>query len=174
MKYFVKLIVVTLSLLIYTHASAEQNIAYVDMKYILNNSKAGKGAQDFLKDSLKKNQKNFSDSEKELKKEEKDLLEKKSTLTKEDYKKKSEELRKKVIKYQTERRAAIEKITKQRSDARQTLIKKLDPILKTHIEENNISLVIDKKNVVIGKNALDITNTVVEKLNKELPSLNLK
>jgi outer membrane protein len=173
-KYLVKFFVVTFTVLICTHGSAQQNVAYLDMKYILNNSKAGKGAQDFLKDSLKKNQKNFSDSEKELKKEEKDLLEKKSTLTKEDYKKKSEELRKKVIKYQTERRAAIEKITKQRSDARQTLIKKLDPILKTHIEENNISLVIDKKNVVIGKNALDITNIMVDKLNEELPSLNLK
>ena len=174
MKYFVKLIVVTLSLLIYTHASAEQNIAYLDMKYILNSSKAGKGAQDFLKDSLKKKQKNFSDSEKELKKEERDLLEKKSTLTKEDYKKKSEELRKKVIKYQTERRSSLEKITKQRSDARQTLIKKLDPILKNYIESNNISLVIDKKNVVMGKGSLDITNIIVEKLNEDLPSLNLK
>ena len=36
MKYFVKIIVVTLSLLIYTHASAEQKIAYLDMKHILN------------------------------------------------------------------------------------------------------------------------------------------
>ena len=110
----------------------------------------------------------------ELKKEERDLLEKKSTLTKEDYKKKSEELRKKVIKYQTERRASLEKITKQRSDARQTLIKKLDPILKNYIESNNISLVIDKKNVVMGKGSLDITNIIVEKLNEDLPSLNLK
>ena len=38
----------TLFLLISTYASAEQKIAYIDMKYILNNSKAGKGAQNFL------------------------------------------------------------------------------------------------------------------------------
>ena len=49
MKYLVKFFVVTLIALICTHASAEQKIATIDMKYILNNSKAGKGAQDYLK-----------------------------------------------------------------------------------------------------------------------------
>ena len=35
-------------------------------------------------------------------------------------------------------------------------------------------MVIDKKNVVMGAAELDITKTVVDKLNKELPSLKLK
>ena len=59
MKYLVKFFVVTFLLLIYTHASAEQKIVYLDMKFVLNNSKAGKGAQDFLQKSFKENQKNF-------------------------------------------------------------------------------------------------------------------
>ena len=49
MKYLVKFFVVTFLLLIYTHASAEQKVAYLDMKFVLNNSKAGKGAQDLTK-----------------------------------------------------------------------------------------------------------------------------
>ena len=174
MKYFVKIFVVTLLILIYTHASAEQNIAFLDMKYVLNNSKAGKGAQDFLQNSLKKNQKKFSNAEDELKKEERDLLEKKNILTKEEYKKKSDSLRKKVIEYQSERRMALEKITKQRSEARQVLLKELDPMLKAYVVENGISLIIDKKHVVMGNNALDITNIIIDKLNKALPSLKLK
>ena len=59
MKYLVKFFVVTFLLLIYTHASAEQKLAYMDMKFVLNNSKAGKGAQDFLHKSFQVNQKNF-------------------------------------------------------------------------------------------------------------------
>ena len=86
MKYFVKIFVVTLIVLIYTHASAEQNIAFLDMKYVLNNSKAGAGAQDFLQKSLKENQKKFSNTENDLKNEEIDLLEKKNILTKVDTK----------------------------------------------------------------------------------------
>jgi len=174
MKYFVKFIVVTLFFLVGTYAQAEQKIAYIDMKYVLNNSKAGKGAQDFLQKTFKQNQKKIANRETELKKEEGDLISKKGTLSKEDYKKKSEELRKKVMAYQTERRAVLDKIAKQRSNARQKLLQKLDPILKTYIVENNISIIMDKKNIVLGTDELDITNVIVEKLNKELPSLILK
>ena len=113
MKYFVKFFVVTFLLLICTYASAEQKIVYLDMKFILNGSKAGKGAQDFLKNSLKENEKKSSKVINDLKKKEGDLLEKKTTLNKEEYKKQLDELRKKVMEFQTQRRAFIEQITKQ-------------------------------------------------------------
>ena len=174
MKHLVNFFVVTFLLLIYTHASAEQKVAYLDMKFVLNNSKAGKGAQDFLKESFKENQKIFLDKENALKKKESDLIVQKTILTKEEYQKKTNDLRKKVIDYQSQRRTSLEKITTQRAEARQKLLKKLDPILKTYVKENDISLIIDKKNVLMGNTNLDITNIIIEKLNKELPSLSIK
>ena len=174
MKYLVKFFVVTFLLLLCTYASAEQKIAYLDLKFVLNNSKAGKGAQDYLKKSFKENQKNLSNRESELKKEESDLLSKKSILTKEEYAKKATELRKKVMKYQSDRRAALEKIANLRAEARAKLIKELDPILENYIKENSISLIVDKKNIVKGNTELDITNLIVKELNQKVPSLNLK
>ena len=85
MKYFVKIIVVTALLFISTTTFAEQKIVVLDLKYVLNNSKAGKGAQDFLKKSFNNNSKKFANIEKSLKDEEKDLIEKKTVLSKEDY-----------------------------------------------------------------------------------------
>ena len=174
MKYLVKFFVVTFLLLIYTHASAEQTVAYMDMKFVLNNSKAGKGAQDFLQKSFQENQKIFLAKEEALKKEESDLLTKKTILTKEEYTNKTNTLRKKVIDYQSQRRSALDKISVQRSESKETLLKKIEPILNTYINENKISLVVDKKYILAGSNANDITNVVIEKLDKELPSLNLK
>ncbi len=174
MKYLVKLIVITFILSICTYASAEDKITYIDLKYVLNNSKAGKSAQDYLKKTFNEKQKEFMKTEKELKKEEEDLISSKEKLSKDEYKKKSDGLRKKVANYQTDRRQALEKIGKQRIEAKQTLLSKLDPILKNYIKENNISLIIDKKNIVAGKQTVDITNVIVEKLNKELPSLKIK
>ena len=174
MKYSVRFFVVTFLLLVCTYASAEQKVVYLDMKYILNNSKAGKGAQDFLQKTFKENQKKFSDMENEFKKEEAALLSKKNDLSNEEYQKRSDEPRKKVFEYQSERRTSLEKITRQRAESRQKLMEKIDPILNTYMKENEISLVIDKKNVLAGRLDLDITKIVVEKLNKELPSLNLK
>jgi len=174
MKYFVKFFVVTFIYLVCTSSFAEQKIAFVDMKHILNNSKAGKGAQDYLKKTFEKRQKKLASEENKLKKEEGDLLSKKATLTKEDYKIKSDELRKKVLSYQTDRKLSLEKLATQRAEARKTLLEKIDPILLSYVKENGISLVLDKKDVVLGNNDLNITNIIIEKLNKELPSLNLK
>ncbi len=174
MKHLVKIFVVTFLLLINTYALADQKLVTLDMKYVLNNSKAGKEAQDFLKKSLVDNNKKFSDIENNLKKEETNLLEKKNILSKEEYQKKADALRKKVIDYQSQRRMALDKIANQRTKARQTLLKTIDPILNTYIQENDISVVIDRKYVLGGRTDLDITNSIVEKLNKELQSLNLQ
>ena len=174
MKYFVKFFVVTLLLLICTYASAEQKIVYLDMKFILNNSKAGKSAQNFLQERFKENQKKFSDKENKLKKEEVDLIAKNNILSKEEYKKESDKLRRKVMEYQSTRRESLDKITNQRAEARKKLLENIDPILTKYISENGISLVIDKKNIFGGNTELDITGIIIEKLNKELTSLNLK
>ena len=175
MKYLVKFFVVTFLIIICTYASAEQKLAYLDLKFVLNNSKAGKEAQDYLQGFLKQSQKEFIDREKELKKQEKDLLINKDKMTKEEYQKKTDELRKKVGDYQKSRRTTLDKIAQQRADARKRLIENVNPILNTLIKENSISLVIDK-NIILGASGveLDITNTIVERLNKSLPSLNLK
>ena len=144
------------------------------MKYVLNNSTAGKGAQELLKKKFNDNTKKFTELEKLLKKEEMDLLEAKASLTKEEYAKKSDSLRKKVIDYQSQRRASIDKLATQRAEARKILMEQLKPIVDTYINENEISLVIDKKNMIGGLKNYDITNLIVDKLNKQLPSINLE
>ena len=174
MKYLVKFFVVTFFLIVSTYAFAEQKIVVLDMKYVLNNSKAGKGAQEFLKQKFNDNAKNMSDLEKALKKEETDLLQKKTVLSKEEYSKNTDLLRKKVIDYQSQNRSSLDALGKQRAEARKIMISKIEPILDLYINENNISLVLYKKNVIGGSKGHDITDIIVEKLDKEFPSLNLQ
>jgi len=174
MKYLVKFIVVTFFFIICTNAFAEQKIVFIDMKYVLNSSKAGKGAQDYLKKSIADNQKKFADTEKKLKNEEADLLGKKNDLTKEEYKKLSDVLRAKVIEYQKKRREVFDKIAKQRSEARKKLLDTVKPIMESYADENNISLILDKKSIIVTTPATDITKIIVEKLDTDLPSLSLK
>ena len=102
------------------------------------------------------------------------MLSKKTVLSKEEYTKKTDTLRKKVIDFRSQRRAAMDKITSQRSESRATLIKSITPIIETYIKENNISVVINKIHTLGGNPANDITKIIVEKLDKVLPSLDLK
>ena len=174
MNRFKKYFFITFFLFFSSELLGQEKIAVLDLKYVLNQSKAGKGAQDFLKKSYNQNIKKFKEIETSLKKEEADLLSKKTVLSKEDYTKKSDSLRKKVIDFRSQRRAAMDKITTQRAESRSTLIKSITPILETYIKENNISVVINKAHTLGGKPENNITDIIVEKLNKVLPSLDLK
>ena len=174
MRNSVKIFLIILFSLFSNNLFAEDKIVVLDLKYVLNESKAGKSAQDYLKKTYNDNMEKFKQIEEKLKKEEADLLTKKTVLSKEEYTKKSDTLRKKVIDYRSQRRAAMDKITSQRSEARATLIKSITPILETYIKENNISVVINKVNTLGGNPANDITKVIVEKLDKVLPSLDLK
>ena len=124
MNHYIKFFLLIFFLIFSTNIQAEEKIVVLDLKYVLNQSKAGKGAQDFLKKSYNNNIKKFKDIEASLKKEESDLLSKKTVLSKEEYTKKSDSLRKKVIDYKSQRRAAMDKITTQRAESRKNTYRK--------------------------------------------------
>ena len=175
MKYFVKFFVITLIALTCTYAKADSaNILYIDLKIVLNESKAGKEAQDYLKKEAEKNIKRFKKTEDELKKKETELISKKKILTKEEYKKMAEKLRKDVQSYQVERQELMQKVSKQRSVGRSELIETLKIILENYSKENNVSVIMNKKDVLYADPKLDITNNIIKILNKELPSVSLQ
>ena len=53
------------------------------------------------------------------------------------------------------------------------MLKNLNPILGEYMKQNNITLVIDKKNVLMGDKKFEITSQIIEILNKELKSISL-
>ena len=97
------LILILLNISNYSHSS---EIHFIDMKKILNKSKAGKGAQEFLKKKLSQETKKFDKDQSDLRKEEKDLIAKKKLISPEEYKKSLNELRKKNLAHQKNRQSA--------------------------------------------------------------------
>ena len=93
-------------------------IYFVDFSYILNQSKAGKGAQDFLKNKIKTENAKFNKLEKKILEDEKALIAKKNVLKNEEYKKQLTELRKRVATIQKNKRSFIADIDKKRSESR--------------------------------------------------------
>ena len=147
---------------------------FLDFKFILNQSAAGKKAQDFLKDKLDKGIKGLKEKEKQIQEEEKKVIQQKKIISAEEYKKKVSELRKKVSSLQKERNKLLETVASQRNDARNSLLKNLNPIVKQYMQEKNIRMVIDKKDILLADDELDITNDIITLLNKKLKSINLK
>ncbi len=175
LKQFVKLFVITFFILGYTSikASAETKLVYLDLKIIMNESNAGKKAQDYLAKQHESNLASFKKTAEKLKKEEMDRIAKKQVMEKDEYKKKIEKLRAKASDFAKERRSKTEKLSKTRAEARNQLLSAIKPLLEKYSNENNVDLVIDKKNVIIGKSSIDITSIIIKELNQSLPSLKL-
>ena len=147
---------------------------YLDFKYILNESEAGKKAQDFLKKKLDNGFKELKNKEKKLQEEEKKIIEQKKLIKPEEYKSKVVSLRKDVSSLQKERNKLLEEVSKQRSKARSQLLKNLNPIIEEYMKEKKIRMVIDKKSLLLADQNLDITKDILDRLNKKLKSVNIK
>ena len=150
-----------------------QDIYFINLKSVLNDSKAGSGAQEKLLKEFESQDKKFKDESNALKKQETELLTQKKSLSSEDYKKKVSALRKKNMDFQKRRRAASNNFIKKKNNARADLLKALNPILKKYMDENNIMMILNEKNVILANSKVDLTNIIIELLNKELKSIKL-
>ena len=172
MRYF-KLLSIILALTTLTVNSKADTPYFLDFKYILNESEAGKKAQTFLKNKLETGIKDLKNKEKKIQEEEKKIIAQKKVISSEEYKKQVENLRSKVKSLQKERNNLIETVAKQRSKARNELLKNLNPIIKDYMKEKKIRMVVDKKSLLLADENLDITKDIMNMLNKKLKSINL-
>ena len=170
---FNKFLIVLFFLFISNKQLMADNVYYLDFKFILNESNAGKKAQKSLKNKLEKGIEGLKNKEKNIQEEEKKLIQQKKIISAEEYKKKVSGLRSKVSSLQKERNSLLESVAKQRNKAKNELLKNLNPIMKDYMQEKNIRLVIDKKQVLLGDDKLDITKDIISLLNSKLKSINL-
>ena len=168
-KFFFSIIV----LLFLPNALMADLPKYLDFKFVLNESEAGKKAQAQLKKKLDNGVKDLSKQEKTIQEEEKKIIQQKKILSPEDYKKKVTELRKKVSDLQKKRSKLLNTVANQRSKARSELLKNLNPVVKEYMVEKNIRMVLDKKGVILADEKLDITNDIITKLNAKIKTLKL-
>ncbi len=171
---YLKIIFFVLLILNFYNLSFAEETYFIDMSRLLNQSKAGKEAQDFLKKKIIAGDKKFKNEGESLKKEEIDLIARKKTLSADEYKKILNQLRERNIKFQRKRTNFTTEIARQRADARNRLLKALDPILTKYMSENNVQVIIYRKYIVMAQSKLDLTDKILEIFNKELKSLNLK
>tara|TARA_B100001121_G_scaffold193299_1_gene168830 strand:- start:17 stop:451 length:435 start_codon:yes stop_codon:yes gene_type:complete len=141
------------------------------MDQIMQISKAGKDAISKINDQKKKDVSKFQKIEKELKSKEEDLITKKNVISSEEFNKKLEKLSKEINNYRTLRQEAIDLSTKSRLNASADFAEKIKPILADYASENNIDMIIQKKNIIMGKTDLDITNEILKIVDKKINKL---
>lgn len=156
---------------IISFVKAEINIAYIDMQYIMDNSLAGKSLKKQLEELHKKNLSYFKKKEESLKKNENEVIAKKNILPDEEFQKEISKLRTDVKNYNLERKDKINSLTKKRIESMESIVKSLSPIIADFSKENNISLIVDKKYIIVGKTELNVTKKILDILNSKIKKI---
>ena len=153
--------------------SHEKSIVYIDLNKIMSNSIAGKSITSQLENNHKKNISKFKNIEEELKKDEAEIISQKNVITKKEFEKKIIDLRDKANKFRKERNDNINNLNNQRLEATSKMITLIRPILSEFSDKNSISLIIDKKNIIIGKTLLDITDDILKIIDEKIGKIQL-
>lgn len=152
----------------------DAKITVVETRKIIENSMAH---QSILAQVQKKNEE-FRDKvqkeEADLKKKYSDLETKKNALSQEAIDKKNEEISKEVAELQKKSYGQHSLLEDSYRNATQSVIDKTSEIVKQQAEQKGYSIVIEKGAVVFSQATLDITDVVLEELNKSMPKVDVK
>ena len=145
-----------------TNALSHDLVAYVDLDYLLKNSKSGKSIVLKLNDINANNIKKIKDRELILKKNEKDLLKNKNVISNEVFNQKLEKLKNEIEIFRKDNFKTRQSFDDLKQKELNNFLKNLEPLLITYMEENSIDILLDKKNVFIGKVENDITKNLLK------------
>ena len=138
---------------------------------IMQESIAGKSIKNQLEKIYNKDLEKFKKNDEILKKKEKKIIAQKNIMSQEDFQKELTSLRSEIINFQREQVKSRDNINKLRIGATNKLISKLSPILKEYAKENSISLILQKKNIIMGKKELDITDDVLKIVDEKITKI---
>ena len=171
---FKKILIVNILLIFFTSSYAEEfKIVYLNVDKIMKDSVAGKSIKKKLEKLYNKDLEKFKKEDENLKKKEKKIIAQKNVLSQEDFQKELSNLRQEIINFQREQVKSRDNINKLRIKATAKLISKLSPILEEYAEKNSISLILQKKNIVMGKKEIDITENILSIANKEIKDIDI-
>ena len=166
-----KIIFILLFFVISIPSYSSEKIVYLDVEKIMQESVAGKNIIAKIKKKRETSISMFKKKEKEIIEKEKKLISQKNVLSEEEFKKKIQDLRADISKYQKERNNASNDIARTRIKASTNLIKKLTPILESYSKENSIRIIIQKKHIVMGSKEDDITKEILSLVNEKIKSI---
>ena len=149
-------------------AKISEPIAYIDMDFIIKNSEIGKKTLETI-DSLNKNNINeLKKKEKILKDLESKIISKKNIISKENFDKEVLLFKEKANKFKEEQSKMVEDFNNYKKKEFDDILSKISPIINAYMEKKSVKILLDSKNILIGRSNLNLTNEVLIEINEKI------
>tara|TARA_B110000027_G_scaffold31690_1_gene35045 strand:+ start:5331 stop:5849 length:519 start_codon:yes stop_codon:yes gene_type:complete len=170
-----KLIIIQIIFFIITILpSVALNTSFIDMDEIFKISEAGKDANNKIMILQKKKSAKIQKIEKTLKAKENKLKTQKNIITEDEFNKNFQSLKKDIQDFNKMKNEEIKDFENKKAQYKTQLIDLLRPILEEYVKSQKISILYEKKNILLGAKELDITSDIIKILNKKTTEIILK
>ena len=146
----------------------EEKIAFIDMDRVISKSNSGVSVLEQLNKSNKENIIFFEKEEKRLKEKKTRLISQKNIISEADYQNKIEQFKIEINEYNKNKDKTINDFNNLKINSTNKILKLINPILAKYSEDNSISIILQKKDLVIGRKELDITDEVIKIVNTQV------
>ena len=153
---------------------SEQKIAFIDMDKLISTSKSGSSILKQLADLNKKNLQFLKDEKIKFQEKETKLISQKNIISENDFKNKVNELKSEIKSYNQNRNKMLADFNKLKIDNTNILLKLINPILVKFSNDKEIAIILQKKDLVVAKTQLDITDEVIKIVNSEVKEFTIK
>jgi len=164
-KYFTILIVLFGFI---TSSYSQDQIVYLDLDKVLNNTKSGSLILSQLEKSKNAALVKFEKKEAELKKIEDEIKKQKNIVSEDELKKKLFEFRKEVSNFRQERQKVVNDFNRKKKLEFEKFFKKITPIIENYVAEKNIDILLDKKNIFVANKKKNITQEIIKIIDSKI------
>ena len=154
--------------------NAEQKLVFVDMDRVISTSNTGLSIINQLKELSDKNLTLLNKQKKNFKEKETKLISQKNIISETEFANKANQLKKEIDELNQNRNKIIADFNKLKIESTNKLLKMINPILIKFTDDNSISFILQKKDLVVGKSELDITDEILKIVNNEVKTFKIK
>ena len=147
---------------------SNESIAILDLDGLLEKTNSGKKIISQLNLMNEQNLKALKAIESQIKINRENINNQKNILSDEQLKEKINELNNDIKQFQNEKNKLVNNFNLQKKKQLDSFFKKIIPVIENYISENNIKVVIDKKNIFIANKKNNITDDIVKIINEKL------
>lgn len=166
-KFFITLLIIFF-IFINPSKSNETNLFFADIDLIINKSNIGSKVINELEILNKNNLEKIKNIEIELKNKEDEIKKTKNIISESEFQQKVLSFNKEINSFNEFRNKLAIEFNSQKSKELNSLIEKINPIIEKYMLDNNIDLMLKKENIYISKTDFDVSNKIIELINKNI------
>ena len=146
-------------------SNANENIKFININYIVNNSEAGKALNKIIENKSKKITSELNDLGKKIETKKEKIISQKNILKKDEYEKLVKNYEDEVKKFNNIRLKKNEDFNKYRMSSQKKIIEALNPLITAFLKKESVQILLQKEQIIFGHKELDITEEILKIFN---------